>query len=88
VDLLLNAAAAVVVVAVGQVEVGTACGFAADPSQEAHGSCLKKTPQLQEAFTSHLHKRKVPYCKQHVAHVIQKGSARVNISDMRGSYAV
>jgi hypothetical protein len=51
VDPLLNAAVA------GLVEVGTACGFAVDPGQEAHGSCLKKTSELQETFTilSHLY---------------------------------
>ena len=42
VDPLLNAVAAVVVAA-GIVEVETACGFAVDPGQEAHGSSLKET---------------------------------------------
>lgn len=45
-DPLLNAA-----VAAGLVEVGTACGFAVDPGQEAHGSCLQKTSELQDTFT-------------------------------------
>lgn len=50
VDPLLNAAVAAVVAA-GLVEVGTACGFAVDPGQEVHGSCLKKTSELQDTFT-------------------------------------
>lgn len=50
VDPLLNAAVAAVV-AEGLVGVETACGFAAGPSQEARGSCLKETPELQEALT-------------------------------------
>jgi hypothetical protein len=49
VDPLLNAAVAAVVAA-GPAEVGTACGFVVDPGQEAHGSYLKKTSELQDTF--------------------------------------
>lgn len=45
----------------------TACGFAVDLGQEAHGSCLKKTSELQQTFTIFmliLYKTDVPYFKE------------------------